>query len=464
MKQFYDFSHQKEWDLKRFSMFDFMSKDGTMVGALERMGFKLSLWLCVDDDLTIEEERQVAKRQGTLDAFPKDAPQGWFEHLKKFVDQGVAAFKVDPSRIIETHFDRKYFNGQTDLQMHNLTQTLMHKQMQQGFEQFTQRRAMVHFCGSYAGAQQFGASTMGDNGGDTKALTWMLGHGMNGHINTSCDMWPGHAAGIHFGFLMPWSQHNNWASCQQPWFLSKEGLTTYQKYAKLRYALLPYIYSAAHTGCQTGMPIMRAMPLVYPNDAVCENLTTQYMLGDFLLTAVFTDNVYLPEGKWIDYWTGKFHYGPAKIKTEYPQDCGGPLFVKGGAILPMWPPVISIGEVQPQTILLDIYPHGESRFVLYEDDGVTLEYMKNRIAATEIICRENQSEIRVEIYPRKGIYTNMPKTRSYELTLHTPKPASIFVNQVERPIDYVQDKETILLYVDESSTDNPITILVSKQE
>ncbi len=464
MKQFYDFSHQKEWDLKRFSQFDFMGKDGTMVGALERMGFTLSLWLCVDDDLTIEEERQIAKQQGTLDTFPKDAPQGWFEHLKKFVNQGVAAFKVDPSKIVETHFDRKYFNGQSDLQMHNLTQTLIHKQMQQGFEQFTHQRAMVHFCGSYAGVQQFGASTMGDNGGGPKAMVWMLGHGLNGHINTTCDMWPGSPAGIHFGFLVPWSQHNNWASCQQPWFLGEEGLRIYRKYAKLRYSLLPYIYSTAHVGCRSGMPIMRAMPLAYPNDAACENLTTQYMLGDFLLSAVYTDTLYLPEGKWIDYWTGNVYQGPVNMKIEYPKDCGGALFVKSGAILPMWPPTDHVRGKQFETILLDIYPGGDSQFTLYEDDGISLDYTKGCAATTKITCQENNSEIRIELYPRKGTYTNMPKNRNYELALHIPKPKSIHVDQTACSVGYDQDKGIAHLHADESSTDSPTTVVVSKQE
>src|SRR5207244_2325986 len=142
-----------------------------------------------------------------------------------------------------------------------------------------------------------------------------------GHMNTSCDMKvlpePGSVSpverpasqksalsGVHFGFLQPWSQHNNWAYARQPWFLGKQAEAIFRDYARLRYSLMPYIYSAAHVGHLTSMPILRPMPLMYPDDLRLADCTTQYMLGDSLLVTAFTDTVYLPEGRWIDYWTG----------------------------------------------------------------------------------------------------------------------------------------------------------------
>ncbi len=463
MKKFYDFSHDKEWDNHgRFYVPEWMGKEGTMIGALEKMGFKLSLWLCVDDDLTIEEERQIAARHGNLDSFPADLPDGWFEHLKKFVNQGVAAFKVDPSRIINTHFDRAYFNKCSDLEMHNLTQTLIQKQMQQGFEAHTNRRAMVHYCGSYTGVQQFGATTMGDNGGGPQALSWMLGLGLNGHMNTSCDMWPGDAAGIHFGFLMPWSQHNNWATCQQPWYLGKDGLETYRAYAKLRYALLPYFYSTAYQGSQTGMPMLRAMPLIYPSDPECNNLTKQYMLGDWLLSAVYTDEFYLPAGQWTDYWTGEVYTGPKKIKMQCRANTGGALLVKAGAILPMWPGVDHADGYQPETILLDIYPAGRSEWKLYEDDGVSLEYRKGQFAHTAIACEETEHQVKLQIEPREGSYTGMPKSRSYELAFHVSRPASITLNGevLQEAIRYDADKSLLRITAKEPVDRQPLRVVL----
>jgi len=190
MKKNYDSSHEKEWNPDEFYVLAWMgsdSKGGTFIGGLERTGFKLSLWLVCNDDLTLEEERQVAIREGRGKDFPQ-TPDAWFNHLQKFVRNGARCFKMDPENLIQEHVGRRYCNGRIDLENHNLTQILYHKQMCQGFEDFTKQRAMNHYCAAYAGAQHWGATTMGDNSGGQKALVWMLNYAMSGHMNTSCDM------------------------------------------------------------------------------------------------------------------------------------------------------------------------------------------------------------------------------------------------------------------------------------
>ena len=434
MKKYYDFSHDKDWDNHgRFYMEGWLPRSASFIGALDRMGYKLSLWLCCDDDLTIEEERQAAIRAGHP-ASVTDETEAWFPHLKKFIDKGVSAFKIDPSNIINVHADRKYFNGGSDLEIHNLSQTLMHKQMQEGYENYTHQRAMVHFCGAYTGVQHWGASTMGDNGGEEKALCWMLNFSMNGHMNTNGDMdvlpRNGKYYGLHFGFLMPWSQHNNWASCVQPWFLGEKGCQIYRDYAKLRYRLLPYIYSAAHNGTRTGMPILRPMPLVFPDDRNADNLTHQYMLGDYLLVNAYTDELYLPAGKWIDYWSGKRHEGPKQFKPEIPDNRGGALFVRAGAIIPC-----SLDDSSDvtgkETLGLEIWPEGNSQFTLYEDDGESLEYKSGSLSETFIQCSEDDGKTRLTIHPRKGQYKNMPEKRNFGITIHQGKPAQVSINGKE---------------------------------
>ena len=431
MKKYYDFSHKKEWNSPgRFYMEDWLPRSASMIGALDRMGYKLSLWLCCDDDLTIEEERQAAKKAGNPQSVT-DETEAWFEHLKKFVDKGVAAFKIDPSNIINVHQDRTYFNGSGDLEIHNLSETLIHKQMQEGYENYTKQRAMVHFCGNYAGVQHWGGSTMGDNGGGEKALVWMLNFSMSGHSNTTADMdvipGGGLASGMHFGFLMPWSQHNNWASSAQPWFLGEKGFRMFRDYAKLRYRLLPYIYSAAIAGFKTGMPIMRPMPLVFPDDRTVDNLTHQYMFGESFLVNAFTDKLYMPAGKWIDYWTGKQYEGPKQFKPEIPENRGGALFVRAGAIIPC-----SLEEssdiASKETIALEIWPEGDSQFTLYEDDGESLDYKNGAMTETGIHCSKRQDKTVLTLNPRKGQYKNMPEKRNFTIIMHQAKPTIVRIN------------------------------------
>ena len=234
----------------------------------------------------------------------------WFEHLKKFVDQGAAAFKLDGSSQVIEHPTRQWGNGMTDEEMHNLYPVIYAKQMAQGFENHTQRRAMVYSAGGYTGVQQYVATWAGDTGGGAKPLASMLNLAFSGHSNHSCDMSVSDVEGIHFGFLQTWAQENNWDYWYQPWLLKEEHTAAFRQYDQLRYRLLPYLYSAAAEAALTGYPVMRAMPMVYPDDPAWDTRLSQYMLGEFLLVSAFSKDVRLPAGDWIDFWSGKRTTGP----------------------------------------------------------------------------------------------------------------------------------------------------------
>ena len=429
MKKNYDSSHEKEWNPDKFYIPSWMgpdSKSGTFIGGLDRTGFKLSLWLVCNDDLTLEAERQAAIREGRSNAVPA-APEAWFKHLQKFVRNGARCFKMDPENLIQEHASRKYYNGRPDLENHNLTQILYHKQMCEGFEEFTQQRAMNHYCAAYAGVQHWGATTMGDNGGGSKALVWMLNYSMAGHMNTSCDMETS-PQGIHYGFLQPWSQHNNWASAGQPWFLGKKTEQLFRDYARLRYSLLPYLYSAAHAGHRTSMPILRPMPLAFPEETALADNLNQYMLGESLLVAAFTDRVQLPAGRWIDYWSGKQYTGPMAMRYVCPTNRSGALFIKAGAIIPCWPEMDYSGERTVETIRLEVYPEAKSGFTLYEDDGRSLDYLSGAVAETVIRSEASQGRVTLTVAPRAGRYKGMTSRRGYDIRVHTARPNSVAVN------------------------------------
>ena len=401
MEKSYDFSHEKDWSSERFST-TWQPREWTFHGVLDRMGYKLILWLCCDDDLSQEEERQVAHRNGRTNDVP-DEPDAWFNHLRKFIAQGVEGFKLDAARQLLPHPDRKYFNGRTDLEMHNLNQVLYHKQMWLGFvgkDGHAARRRMHFYDGSYAGVQRWGATWAGDNA-DEKAICWTLSQGLSGHMNTTYDMFPYELAektqwrkgvAIHANFFLPWVELCNWDMALQPWFLGEDRHAMFKDYARLRYRLLPYIYSTAHEGVRTGMPIARAMPLVFPTDRQCDNLTKQWMLGPWLLTAAYTDEIYLPVGRWIDYWSGDEHFGPKRFKPSLPENRGGPLFVRAGAILPTGPDVQHTGQRPWDSIGLEVWPEGRSEYTLTEDDGQTYRYLDGQVSKTAITCQADAKQ------------------------------------------------------------------------
>jgi alpha-glucosidase (family GH31 glycosyl hydrolase) len=453
MQTRYDYSTEKRWDPERFHIPHWMlveskntnwgdGKDHTFFGALDRLGYKLSLWLCCDYDLSFEAERRAStpdepsaavesewtspddierderlQRKVMMDEQTKP-DEAWFEHLKQFVDQGVSGFKLDGANQVLDHPDRAWGNGMRDDEMHNLYPVLLGQQMQDGFAEHTGRRALVYTAGGYTGIAQYAATWAGDTGGGPRPVVSMLNHGLSGHSNTSCDMLVFSPEGIHFGFLQPWSQITSWAYWRHPWLLGEKLEAVFRDYAKLRYRLLPYIYSMAYAASQTGVPILRAMPLMYPEDRSCDNLLTHYMLGDSLLVGAFTTDVHLPAGEWTDYWTGERHLGPADITVAPPENRGGPLFVKSGAILPTWPDMSYVGHRSVERIGLDIYLGADGSITLYEDDGDTLAHKSGAWATTSVRCVDDGSHATITIDPRQGSYAGMPQRRTFEVTVH----------------------------------------------
>jgi len=455
MDKDYDYSIDKKWHPERFYMPSWKSSEqGNFLDAARNLGFKTGLWLCMDYDLSFEETRRLkesgqdklqSQHDGHLDqAIEQDQhfaqghrldqltkpEQPWFEHLKKFVDWGAEYFKMDGSNQTDAHPDRLYGNGMQDDEMHNLYPLLYSKQMYLGFREHTGRRASIFTPNGWIGLQRFPGTWTGDTGGGTKPLVACLNLGLSGHTYATCDMDNTRPEGMHFGFLLPWSQLCSWAYWKHPWFLTEKNQQIFRDYAKLRYRLLPYIYSMAFKAYQTGLPIIRALPMVFPADLKCRQVLNEYMFGDSLLVSVFDRKTYLPEGEWIDYWTGEKHKGPKEFEYTPPENRGGGLFVKAGAIIPMGPDIAYVGQKPDIELTLDIYPSEESAFVLYEDDGISYAYEKDVCARTLILVTRKSRVKSINIGARKGAYAGMPGKRVYLLKVRLDKaPVKVTLNK-----------------------------------
>jgi alpha-glucosidase/alpha-D-xyloside xylohydrolase len=150
-------------------------------------------------------------------------------------------------------------------------------------------------------------------------------------------------------------------------------------YLELRSRLMPYLYSAVRETSQTGMPIVRAMWLHYPDDPAAVARGDQYLWGrDILVAPVVEKNassrrVYLPRGTWFDFWTDDRVEGGREI--DRPVDLGiMPLYVRGGAIVPMGPVKQYTDEAVDGPLSLTIYPGADGAFELFEDDGRSFAY------------------------------------------------------------------------------------------
>lgn len=432
MSVIYDTTVDKKFGPDRFYIPTWLpentSSDYTFFYNLRQMGFKFSLWLCNDYDLLWEEERGVGERalkenrvysyEGAaiidphfeqpryLDQITKKE-EAWFEHLKKFVDNGASAFKLDGAFQVNDHPDRLWGGRYLDDEVHNVYPVIYAKQMKEGFENHTDgRRAFIYTPCLYAGSQKYCASWAGDTGGGFDTVVAMLNFGLCGHTNVTCDMDAARAEAIHYSFFSPWVQQLGWRNWQQPWFLADEQEDMIRFYSRLRSALFPYIYTAAHTASATGMPVARALSLMYENVPEYDYVTNTYMFGDSFLITVFDMNVTLPEGKWYDFWTGEVYEGGRTFGYKIPEGRGGAAFVRAGSVIPMMKDQDYIIKVeQPEEYILRVYPGVDGEGELYEDDGYSYGYENGEYATTALgITDSTDAGFALVIGERKGTF------------------------------------------------------------
>lgn len=436
MTKFYDYSFDKDWDLTKFHIAPWMRKRGFeqhFIAALNRFGFHLALWMCMDYDLCDEEER-IVTGEGKIRA--------WYDHVKPFIESGVDGLKIDPADMLMRIDPNKiYTNGESELAMHNVSQPLVMKQMHNGFAEQMNLRPYIHYSGGYTGQQRWGAATTGDTGGREGTMIWLQNLAMSGFMNSTVDMEIFSIESIHFAMLAPWAHHNAWSGVRQPWYVGGDNEQAYIDYARLRYHIIPYIYSAALECHETGVPMLRPMPLEYQDDPNCAELCHQYMIGESILISSFTDTIYLPEGTWIDNWTGEEFTGPYTIEGYKPPKCrGGAMFIKKGAIIPSWKDRDYTSQYTDEEIILDIYPYGKSECIFREDDGVTLDYIDHTSCHTKITCEETEDKIKLVIGDRVGEYNDKPAERIWKVNIiGNDKPVEVICEEAGARFEIIKN-------------------------
>jgi alpha-D-xyloside xylohydrolase len=198
---------------------------------------------------------------------------------------------------------------------------------------------------------------------------------------------------FEYATFLPIMRTHGSRNTNEVWSYGKQAEPILEKYLKLRYELMPYIYSLGYSTYQSGAPYMRALFMDFPNDAKAAELNDEYMLGPDFLVAPVTDqgmtsrDVYLPAGTdWYNYWTNEKLRGGQTVKVDAPIDTL-PLFVKAGSILPLGVPVLSTNETQALK-KVRIYPGADAIFTLYQDDGKTYNYEKGESKITHLIWND----------------------------------------------------------------------------
>ena len=209
---------------------------------------------------------------------------------------------------------------------------------------------------------------------------------------------------------------------QEPWRFGKYYEDVIRKYLKLRYELLPFLYTTLEEAHRTGVPVFRPLLLNYQDDASTYNLDDQFMVGsDLLVAPVLAAGqtqrlVYLPNGIWYDYWTNKRYEGGTMVRAEAPLETV-PMFVRGGAIIPKAPAMKHVNEKPRDPITFEIYPDdkGSAATTLYEDDGDTPAYKSGVFRRTRVNVSRTTNGYRVSVDRPEGSY--VPASRKFVFVL-----------------------------------------------
>jgi alpha-glucosidase/alpha-D-xyloside xylohydrolase len=178
-----------------------------------------------------------------------------------------------------------------------------------------------------------------------------------------------------------------------------------RKYLELRYRLMPYLYTTVRDGCDTGLPIMRALWLHDPDDPAAAGRGDEYLWGRDILVAPVVEKgatsrrLYLPRGTWFDFWTEAPVEGGREI--DRPVDLATtPLYVRAGAIIPTGPVAQYTDEPVGGPLTLVVYPGADGSASVYEDDGRTFNYRKGEWMRMAISWRDRDRRLTLRLAPR----------------------------------------------------------------
>ncbi len=260
--------------------------------------------------------------------------------------------------------------------------------------------------------------------------------------------WELYTRWMQYGVFLPMFRSHGTDAAREIWRFGEEGSPFYDtiaKYIRLRYQLMPYIYSLAAQVRFGAYTLMRAVALEFPDDLATHNILDQYVFGSALLVCPVTEPmyyrnnsqpivdaaksraVYLPAGHcWFDFWTDAVQQGGRMVVTDAPLEVI-PLFVRAGSILPMTQVMQFVDQVPDAAYELRVYRGTDGEFTLYEDAGDGYEYENGACAFVKVVWSEAKGELTLS--SRQGGFPELVKERDYSI---------VFISERGREIQAVR--------------------------
>lgn len=436
------------WNAMRFDE-EHYPDPAKMVSDLHDMDMKLmiSVWSKMDPN---SEVGKIAQERGHfipnttwIDFFDEDASSFYWSNFRDRLLEpyGIDAWWQDATEPENDDLEgRKILKNTVPGEVYrNVYPVMVSKTIFEGLaKDDPERRPMIFTRSGFSGVQRYGAVLWsGDVGNDWKTLRYQISSGL-GFVATGLPWWTYDAGGffrpydqysnedyiermirwIQVGTFLPMMRVHGYMSNTEPWQYGPEAQRIITEQIRLRYRLLPYIYSEASRVTTEGYTLMRPLIFDFPDDKDALKQDNEYMFGQSLLVCPVTEKgvsqwrVYLPEneGGWYDFRTGrKYGNGWSEVPVTI-EDI--PVFAKAGSILPLGPVKQHAAEKSDEPLTINVYPGADACFNLFEDDGLSVDGSSSTIPFTW-----DDSSRTLTIGKRQGSFEGMEETRTFNIAV-----------------------------------------------
>jgi alpha-D-xyloside xylohydrolase len=410
-----------------------------MVKDLHDLGVRvaISIWPFFGRETEIYREAaelgHLIPGTGLVNVFSEAARRWFWEKIRDtFFRIGIDGWWLDASEP-EVGAGLVYVTMQHDLKVDggrmykylNIYPLLEARAVYEGQRRDSNKRVLILTRSGFAGIQRYGVvNWSGDITGDWTTLRTQVWAGLN-YCLSGLPWWCTDIGGFWSGspdsegyreLFVRWFQWGAFCPIfrvhgtgfpKEPWRFGPEVERLLVEFIRLRYRLLPYIYSLAWKVHSEGYTMMRHLAMDFPGDDEALEVDDEFMLGPFLLVAPVTTpstrerDVYLPDGLWYDFWTGRLYGGGRYVSVEAPLE-RVPVFVRAGAVLPLAPYGLRSASERVDSYELRVYPGADGSFALYDDDGETYEYEKGVYALVPIEWVD--AERKLVLGEKRGLY------------------------------------------------------------
>lgn len=364
--------------------------------------------------------------------FDLSAVRAWFfnDALKHSYDTGIVGWWNDEAD--DTNSNTQFLN--------------MQRALYEGQRAYTPSRVWSINRDFYLGAQRYAYGLWSgdiDTGFDSMAaqrqrmlsaidvgeMKWgMDSGGFKGHPDSE-----NYARWIEFAAFVPiFRVHGTLGEKRQPWMYGEVAEKAAADAMRLRYALIPYIYSYDRAATTEGVGLVRPLTFDYPDDPQVRDDVDAWMFGDSLLVSPVVikgqteKDIYLPAGQWTDYFTGKVYQGGQAIRYAVDSKTWSdiPLFIREGAIIPTQPAMDYVGEQAVSELTVDVFPADHAtHFDYYDDDGSTYAYEHGAFYAQRLSTQRHGDRVGFDIDAPHGSYK--PALKYYLVKMHGVAAAGV---------------------------------------